>query len=213
MIKRNKVKQTNLTWYVTGAVLIALVGMFAFSVQAQGVRSIFCKVGILDCTFSVDAYTAVLANLLPEEDVLGAGASHATDPSIVVGNVERFYDRQIMRQGSNIVCSFLSPASTSTPKGLVSFEVGSTTSLSITVAKATSASATTTTLISDVTLAANIHGTIDFTPAVASTLDATHILAPLTFVNISIKGDVPDGGADYTGAKPVGSCNIEFFSI
>ena len=221
MAKSKVNKQNNLIWMVAvGVVAVALVGVFALSAQAQGVRGIFCKVGILDCEFSVEDYTAVLENLLPDEEAaLGSGSSHATDPSMKVGGVERFYDRQIMRQGTTTVCSFISPAATSTVTGgLVNFDVGSTSATIVSVAKATTAFATTTTLITDVALAANIKGTIHIDPAVAATLDATQIISPLNFVNIGIQEALADGGVEgeatyYLGAAPVGTCLIEFMTI
>ena len=205
------------------ALALLAVGVTTFGVYQAGADGGTCRVKIADiCLGEFKAGVEEIQDFfgpVEDEDSLGSGSSHATDPSMVVGGVERFYDRQIMRQATTTICSFRSPAATSTVlSGLVSFVTGSSSALEVTVAKATTAFATTTTLISDVTLAADIQGTIHVDPAVAATLDATQIIAPLNFVNVGINGSLADGGtegdADYmAGAAPVGSCSIEFLVI
>lgn len=210
--------KSNSVLIIAVAVVLLFVGFLVVgntTARADGVKNIFCSFSLAGCEFTPEAFSQVLVNVLPEpEDALGSGSSHATDPCMVVGGVERCYSRQIMVQGTTTICSFISPSATSTVTGgLVSFEVGSTTSLEVTVAKASTNAATTTTLISDVTLAANIHGTIHIDTAVAATLDATQIIAPLNYVNVGIKGNVVALGEDYTGSKVVGSCSVEFMVI
>lgn len=137
-------------------------------------------------------------------------------PYLTWGGTTEYRSSMTMAQATGTICSFQTPAATSTiSSGLITFDVGSSTALVVTVAKATTGFATTTTLISDVALAADIKGTIDFTPAIASTLDAGRLIAPSQFVNITFAG--ASGGAvgteKWENNVPVGTCNIGFMTI
>lgn len=217
--------KSNAVWIVVVAVVLMFAGLVFVgntTAKADGGTCAF-KLGdfcLVDVVKELNELKGAL-DLEPsfEEEALGAGFSHATDYCIEVGSVERCFASQIMRQATTTICSFRSPSATSTiTGGFVTFTTGSTTAYEVSVAKAITRYATTTSLISDVTLAANIQGTIQIDVAVAATLDATQILSPLTFVNVGIQGDLVDGGEEsetgyYANAAPVGSCSVEFMKI
>lgn len=97
------------------------------------------------------------------------------------------------------VCAIQAPTATSTlVRAAIRFDVSSTTASVVTLAKATTAFATTTSLGS-AALAANAQGTIIATTTPVDALDEDRIFAPNTWFVVGMQGGVSGGTFSPTG--------------
>lgn len=119
------------------------------------------------------------------------------------GNGVRVYPTaRALSTATTTVCAIQSPAATSTLRYFgIKFDVSSTTASIITIAKATTAFATTTQIGTDYNIAANAQGFIQASTSPAA--DAATVFAPNTWIVVGMRGG--------TGTfSPTGACQATF---
>lgn len=127
-------------------------------------------------------------------------------PYLRWGGVASYRGSMALAQATTTVCAIQSPAATSTlQNAFIRFDVSSTTASVITIAKATTAFATTTSIGTDYNIAANAQGFINASTT-NGTAGAPEVFAPNTWLVIGMKGGTgtfsPTGvcGADWTSS-------------
>lgn len=113
-------------------------------------------------------------------------------PYISFGDVRQFAARtSVLTAATTTVCALQSPAATSTLiAGGINFSVSSTSASTVTIAKATTAYATTT-LINSASVGANAQATILAASTTVSALEQTNrIFAPNTYLVVGMAGGV-----------------------
>lgn len=123
-----------------------------------------------------------------------------------IGGVRKFYHSAKPAQATYTLCSFQSPAATSTLQsaGIV-LTTATSSAYTIYIAKAASATATTTLLDSAVSFAAGAQSTViaSTTPGNAA---SNAIIAPSQYINFAIN----PGNTGTAGLVPVGDCHAVF---
>lgn len=134
-------------------------------------------------------------------------------PYLIVGGVRHWYGRvNSMAQATTTVCSFLSPAATSSLVHLSGkFTIASSSATIVTLAKSTSNAATTTVLGNRTFLAASAQLTQIASSTTANAVAADMVFAPLTYANIGVQG--MDSAGSMTAVAPVGSCSVEWIEL
>ena len=125
---------------------------------------------------------------------------------IEIGGVRQFYHSAKPAQASYTLCSFQSPAATSTLKSAgISLTTATSSAYTIYIAKAATAVATTTLLDSAVAFSAGAQATV-----IASTTPwgaaSNAIIAPNQYINFAIN----PGNTGTAGLAPVGDCHAVF---
>ncbi len=120
--------------------------------------------------------------------------------------------RMVGTAASTTVCAIKSPPATSTLAFAgVNFTTSSTTGSVVTLAKATTAFATTT-VLNNLTLAANAQGAQIATSSMATLgIVPSIIFAPNTYFVVGMQDTTPEAGTGHF--SPVGSCSAEFVRI
>jgi len=213
-MQRKVNKQTNLTWMiVTGVVAILLVGMFALTTKAQGVRGILCN--LTGCEFSADDFSVVLSNLLPAPEKITLGASAGPDRFNEFesrnGN-KHFYYGGPLTQGTTTAFAVPIPTATSTLNMACSILIASTSATTWTIAETLNINDAhaTTTALSTVLIAADQPGFI--THFATTTVLSTGVTANNNLI-LSVSGGV-SGEDEFLGKLapgfvPVGSCSVD----
>lgn len=122
-----------------------------------------------------------------------------------IGGVREWFHRAKPAQATYTLCSFQSPAATSTLKSAgISLTTATSSAYTIYIAKAATATATTTLLSSAVAYAAGAQST-----TIASTSPSAaqaEVFAPLQYLNFAIN----PGNTGTAGLAPVGACQAVF---
>lgn len=136
-----------------------------------------------------------------EKQVAGLAGPVIPSDFLNWGNVSTYKFAQTMTQGASTTCNWQTPAATSTVSIKARFTLASTSATLVEFGKSPSTQATTT-LISRITLAAGVPGTIYSTTTSTGGYDDVLVAAPSTWLAVKI-----GGGA--AGSVPTGSCNFE----
>ncbi len=159
---------------------------------------------------AIGAYTFPKGNTIVER-VVGAVTGPDSYFDYVANNdLQKFGQTKPLTTATTTVCAIKSPTATSTLTfGGIKFVVSTTSASVVTLAKASSAFATTT-LIGQQSIGANAQGTIvvaSSTPSANATfLDGLMTFAPNTYFVVGMQGNP----GTYS---PVGSCSAEFVRI
>lgn len=130
-------------------------------------------------------------------------------PYLGWGGVRTFRASQSLVQSTTTICALQSPASTSTLSHYgVRFDVGSSSAMTVYIAKATTAFATTTQLGQSWTLAASSKGFINGSTTATQVVAANEVFAPNSWLNFTVQGG--DSGANATGLVPTGLCEASW---
>lgn len=167
--------------------------------------SVTCLLGDFYASASVTGNTLVSLTtaLVPGTLFLG-GATTATSMPIN-GN------RSTLAVSTTTPCAIQSPAATSTLQiGSVKFTVGTSTAMTVTMAKAATAFATTTLLGQAVAIAAGAQGTLVASTTASNLVNNDFVFAPSQWFVVGVAGAITAGDAAGTGFVPAGSCTAEF---
>lgn len=124
-----------------------------------------------------------------------------------VEGVQQYFTRRALAQATTTICAIRSPQATSTlDHASVRFTVSSTTASIITIAKATTAFATTTIIGNQVSIAANAQATIIATTTSAQVTSQTAVFAPNDWLVIGMQGGIGT-------MSPTGICQAKFTEI
>jgi len=179
------------------------------------VFGVIASVGVVRAFTSTEAPKTVIENVevyneateTTQEEVVGGTATPYYPYNFEVKNgITSYFYSSGMATATTSVCSFLSPAATSTLEFLtVDFDVSSTTASVITIATGANTTATTTVIGNEYNIAANAKATI-----IASSTDSDFvsglngmIIAPSQYINVGMKG----GAGTFS---PTGNCITRF---
>lgn len=184
--------------------------------QAEGDRGILCT--LTGCEFTESAFSAVLANLLPEkviEDVsLGAspGPERFNEFESINGNLHFYYGGRFT-QGTTTVFSAPIPTATSTVSVACSILTASSTATIWTLAETLNFqdNHATTTELASIVIAADQPGFLLYnaTTTVMSTGETSRNHLILS-VSGGVSGADETAGTGGSGFVPVGSCSYDF---
>lgn len=178
--------------------LLVIVGAVGLGLRAVAFQS---DKGAANVFENVENLT--LNNPAPQEEAPVLGAISGPDipsPYLTVGGVTQWFSSMNMRPATTTVCSFLSPAVTSTLDfATAMFEVTSSTASVISIAKSANAFVTTTALASDLSVSADTKAFIFASSTEA--INGQRVFAPSQWIVVSMKG-----GAGGTTFSPTGYC-------
>lgn len=145
-------------------------------------------VSFMSYTKEVSAPVAPVPVVQEEKESTGAlSGPDISSPSLNINGVKFEYRSQAFAKATTTVCSFKTPAATSTlVSGYVSYATSTDTIL--TVAKATSRQATTTLIRSETVTADGIVAFPTSSTTVSAVVDQNRTFAPNTFLNVGIAG-------------------------
>ena len=158
----------------------------------------------------------LLVNSKPAEVTVGAQPGPDVDsPSQAINGVQRHFFSSGLNQASTTICSFKTPAATTTLAfGSVKLTTGTTTTIALEMGKATTLNATTTRIshasvasAAQVTLTAFVASTTGAYGALSQAHTADEqdmVFAPNTYLNVKY------GGTAGSANVLVGSCKAEF---
>ena len=166
-------------------------------------------------TTVIENGTITINNPAPDAPV-NLGASPGPDmyvPYLSVNGVQSYYEQKGLNAASTTICSLLSPNATSTLElGSIGLRTSTTTAFTLTLAKATTANATTT-LLGEISGAANTKVTLVASSTIVSLED--RVFAPNTYFNATMRGGAPAATAagtitGYGQYSPTGRCQAKF---
>lgn len=202
-------------WVLGGIVALLVLGSVVIlgTARADGGTCVI-KIG----EFCLKDVINELKEIAPEpEPSLGAVSGPDTYfPYTGENDVRRYASRMTFRQGTTTVCSFRSPAATSSLEYVTANINTSTSSITtVNVAKALNDNNSTSTLLFAGSLPANVYGGFFFASSTATNdsgqilADHITIFAPSTNLNVSLGGHVTgDSGFNFSG-----NCNAVFYEI
>lgn len=137
---------------------------------------------------------------------LGVSSPEISSPYIKYGDIERRAARVALNTATTTPCAIQSPSATSTlVHASLSITTATSTATTWTVAKATTAYATTTSLGSSIALASGKFGTMTASTTFNGLADDTQIIAPNNYIVWGVAGI-----GNLTSDKLLGTCQAEF---